>query len=241
MMKNKRFLFFGWGLLLLSFIIVTGDCWGGMIIEELHRDMEGRMGRIVRFYQEDQFRTDHPEGGVSTIIDFKGDRMVMVDHSSRSYVEVKFSRWEKEVAERLKKSMPEVKPQERRITVTRTGETALINGFQTEKVEIRADGELIEENWMTRDVDYREVERVMERVARGFSKEFKLEMKEGRQIYERLRSYGIPILIKDYTLTYGLGPITVMEVRKIEKKDLGIEIFLPPAGYQRIIPEAPKR
>jgi hypothetical protein len=32
-----------------------------------------------------------------------------------------------------------------------------------------------------------------------------------------------------------------MEVRRIEKKDLGNEVFLHPAGYQRIIPEAPKR
>jgi hypothetical protein len=32
-----------------------------------------------------------------------------------------------------------------------------------------------------------------------------------------------------------------MEVRKVEKRDLGGEVFLPPAGYQRIIPEAPKK
>jgi len=117
----------------------------------------------------------------------------------------------------------------------------LINGFQTEKVEIRADDELIEENWMTRDVDVREAEKVMERVAKGFSKDFKVEMKEGREIYEKQKFYGIPILIKDYTLTYGLGPINVIKVRKIEKRDWGGEIFFPPPGYQRIIPEAPKK
>lgn len=239
-MKKNNLVFSGW-LVLLSLIFLIQECWAGMVIEEFHRDAEGRMGRVVRFYSGDQFRTDHPEGGVSTILDFKGDRIVMIDHSSRSYVEIKFSRWEKEVAERLKKSMPEIKPKERRITVRGTGERALINGFQTEKVEILAEGELIEENWMTRDVDFREVEKVMERVAKGFSKDFKVEMKEGREIYEKLKLYGIPILIKDYTITYGLGPITVMEVRKIEKKDLGSEIFLSPTGYQRIIPEPPKR
>jgi len=239
-MKKRLLVFSGFIGFLLSAVLIQ-VCLAGMVIEEFHRDMEGRMGRIIRLYSGDQFRTDHPEGGVSTIIDFKGDRIVMIDHPSRSYIEIKFSRWEKEVAERLKKSMPEIKPQERRITVRGTGEKALINGFQTEKVEILADGELIEENWMTRDVDFREVEKVMERVAKGFSKDFKVEMKEGREIYEKLKSYGIPILIKDYTLTYGLGPINVMEVRKVEKRDLGGEVFLPPTGYQRIIPETPKR
>ncbi|MBM4278577.1 MAG: DUF4412 domain-containing protein [Deltaproteobacteria bacterium] len=239
-MKNRLLVISGLIGFLLSVVSIP-VCRAGVVIEELHRDMEGRMGRIIRFYSGDQFRTDHPEGGVSTIIDFKGDRMVMIDHPSRSYVEIKFSRWEKEVAERLKKSMPEIKTTERRITVRGTGAKALINGFQTEKVEIWADGELIEENWMTRDVDFREVEKVMERVAKGFSKDFKVEMKEGREIYEKLKSYGIPILIKDYTLTYGLGPINVMEVRKVEKKELSGEVFLPPAGYQRIIPESPKK
>ncbi len=239
-MRKRILTYLGWVGFMLSVGLVSGG-HAGVVIEELHRDAEGRIGRIVRFYSGDQFRTDHPEGGISTIIDFKGDRIVMIDHSSRSYVEIKFSRWEKEVAERLKKSMPEVKPKERRITVARTGEKALINGFQTERVEIRADGELVEENWMTRDIDFREVEMVMEKVARSFSKEFKVEMKEGRQIYEKLRSYGIPILVKDYTITYGLGPISVLEVKRIERKDLGSEVFLPPAGYQRIIPEVPKK
>jgi hypothetical protein len=240
MMKKRLIVFSGLIGFLLSVVLIP-VCHAGMVIEELHRDAEGRMGRIIRYYSESQFRTDHPEEGISTIIDFREDRIVMIDHGSKSYVDIKFSRWEKEVAEKLKKMMPEMKSQERRIAVNRTGEKAFVNGFQTEKVEIRADGELIEENWMTRDVDFREVERVMERVAKGFSKDFKVEMKEGREIYEKLKSYGIPILIKDYTRTYGLGSIVVMEVKKIEKKDLGSQIFLPPAGYQRIIPEAPKK
>ncbi len=240
-MIQKRFLIFRSWVVSLILFNVAEVCWGGMVVEELHRDIEGRMGRIVRYFTDDRFRTDHIEGKVSTIIDFRGDRMVMIDHSSRSYVEIPFSRWEKEVAAKLKQTAPDINPRGRRIVVQKTGDKAIINGFQTEKVEILADGELIEENWMTRDVDLREVERVMEKVARSFAKEFKSEMKEGREIFERLRSYGLPILVKDYTLSYGLGGITVMEVQKIEKKDLREEIFLSPSDYQRIIFEVPKR
>jgi hypothetical protein len=65
-------------------------------------------------------------------------------------------------------------------------------------------------------------------------------MKEGREIHEKLKPFGFPVLIKDYTMTYGLGAIDRVEVKKIEKKDLREEVFLPPSGYQRIIPEAPK-
>lgn len=167
--------------------------------------------------------------------------MVMIDHRSKHYVEIKFSLWEKEVAEQLKKSAPSLKAKSRKIEVKRTGETAIINNFQTEKVQIFADGELVEENWVTRDVELKDVERVMEKVALGFSKEFKTEMKEGREIYEKLKPHGYPVLIKDYSIAYGLGGIDVLEVKKMGRKELKDEIFLPPSGYQRIVPEPAKK
>ena len=142
---------------------------------------------------------------------------------------------------RTQERSPVIKPKTRKILVRKTGEKATINGFRTEKIEILADGELIEENWVTRDVDMEEIGKVMERVAQGFSKDFRSEMKEGREIYEKLKPHGFPILIKDYTITYGLKGSDVLEVKKIERKELKDEIFLPPPDYQRIIPEKPKK
>jgi len=174
-------------------------------------------------------------------MDFKGDRLVMIDHRSKNYVEVKLSQWEKEVAKRLKKEFSGVKPKERKISVRRTGRTAVINGFSTEQVEILADNELIEENWMTRDVEMKEIETVMDRLAQGFSKDFQREMKEGREIYEKLKPYGFPILVKDYATTYGLAAIDRVEVKKVEKRELKDDVFLPPAGYQKVVPEPGKK
>ena len=37
----------------------------------------------------------------------------MIDHRSKSYVEVKLSQWEKEVARRFKQESPEVRPKEK--------------------------------------------------------------------------------------------------------------------------------
>jgi hypothetical protein len=87
----------------------------------------------------------------------------------------------------------------------------------------------------------KEIDQVMDRVAQGFSKDFSREMKEGREIYEKLKPYGFPILIKDYTTTYGLGPMDRLEVKKIEKRELKEELFLPPADYQKIIPKGSKK
>jgi len=232
----------GW-IFLVFFILfwIFQECMAGVVVEQVVRDRDGGPSKALLYFSDYRFRTDHQEGGLSTIMDFKEDRLVMIDHPSRRYVEVKLSQWEKEVARRLKKESPGVKPKEKKIVVRRTGKTAVINGFQTEQIEILAEGELIEENWVTRDVEMEEIEKVMDRVAQGFSKDFQREMKEGREIYEKLKPYGFPVLIKDHTLTYGLGAMDRVEVKKIEKKELKDEVFLPPAGYQKIIPETSKK
>lgn len=226
---------------IFSVIFLSQECVAGVAIEQVVKDMEGRASTVFLYFSENQFHTDHPEGGLATIIDFKSDRMVMIDHRSKSYVETKFSQWEKEVAKRLKGEAPEIKPKARKILVRKTGETAIINGFRTEKIQILADGELMEENWVTRDVAMEEIGKVMERIAQGLLKESRSEMKEGREIYEKLKTYGFPILIKDYASAYGLKAIEVLEVKKIEKKELKDEVFFPPSGYKKIIPELPKK
>jgi len=234
---KKRISRISGSLILLFLVLLSQDCIAGVVIEQVVKDRDGRPSKVVLSFSKDRFRTDHPESGQTTIIDFGGDRIILVDHSARGYVDVRFSQWEKEVSQHFKKSAPEVKSQARKITVRNTGETATISGFSTEKVEVLADGELIEEDWMTRDVNMKDVEKVMEKVATGFSKGFKDETKEGREIYEKLKPYGFPILVKDYAMSHGLGAIEVLEVKKIENKELSKEVFSPPKGYKRIFPE----
>jgi len=239
-MKKRTHFFLA--LLILGLLLeVPVEGLAGVVVEQVVRDREGSPSKVLLYFSDGLFRTDHPASGLTTIMVFKEDRLMMIDHRSRSYVDVKLSQWEKEVARRLKEEIPGVMLKERKIIVKRTGRSTVINGFQTEQIEVWAEGELIEENWMTRDVKLAEIEKVMDQVAQGFSKDFRLEMKEGREIYEKLKPYGFPILIKDYTMTYGLGAIDRVEVKKIEKKELEKEVFLPPAGYQKIVPKSPKK
>jgi hypothetical protein len=102
-------------------------------------------------------------------------------------------------------------------------------------VEVFADGERIEENWVTRDVDMSEIEKVMERVSKGFSMEFRNQVAEGREIYEKVKPYGFPIVVKDYAIIHGSEGLSVVEVKKLEQKELNEELFLPPKGYERVL------
>lgn len=238
---KKKTLFLMMLLLGVFLLIVPGECLAGVVVEQVVRDRDGLPSRALLYFSDSRFRTDHEPRGMTTILDFKEDGLTMIDHRSKSYVEVKLSQWEREVAKRLKKEFPGIKPKERKIVVRKTGRTAVINGFQTEQIEVLADDEPVEEDWVTRDVEMKEIEKVMDRVAQGSSKDFTLEMKEGREIYEKLKPYGFPILIKDHAVTYGLRAIDRVEVKKIEKRELKDDVFLPPAGYKKIVPESPKK
>jgi hypothetical protein len=141
----RRVTLWAWGFtLILLLILMHQTCLAGVVIEQVVRDREGNASKVIMYFSESRFRSDHPDGGLATMIDFKEDRMVMIDHISKHYVEVKFSRWEKEVSERLKQSVAVVQSKPKKIAVKKTGETAVINGFQTEKIQILGDGELLE-------------------------------------------------------------------------------------------------
>jgi hypothetical protein len=236
-----RTLFSSIALIGILLFHLSGEGFAGVVVEQVVKDQNGIPSKTTLYLSSDQYRTDHQERGLTTILDFKGDRLVMIDHRARNYVEVKLSLWERDVAKRLKKESPRVKPERREIVVRKTGKRAVINGFQTEQVEIFAGGELIEEHWVTRDVDTKEIQQVMDRVSQVFSKDFRHETEEGREIHRKLKPFGFPVLIKDHATTHGLGAIDRVEVKKMEKKELKEEIFFPPVDYQRIIPEASKK
>jgi len=232
---KKRGLLLGF-LSILSLGIFLENALAGVVIEQVMRERGGKVSKATLSFSDQRFRTDQEEGGSTVIIDFKKDLMLLVDHRLRTYTEIKFSQWEKEVAKLLKMESSGTKSKARKIVVKQTEEKMIVNGFNTEKIDILADGELIEEDWVTRDVNLEDIEKLMERVARSFSRESGIEMKEGKEIYEKLKRHGFPVLVRDYSMTVTRAPIDRLEVTRIERVDLKEDVFLPPSLYQRTNP-----
>jgi hypothetical protein len=228
--RSDRWLFLAVLLILFHF----GECTAGVIIEQVLKDRDGLSSRIMLSFSGQRVRTDDLDRGLTTIMDFKADRMIMIDHKAKNFVEVKFSDWEREMAQRLKEDFNSIPGKHRKIVVARTGQTATMNGFRTERIDVSADGELIEENWVTREVDLSEIDTVMERLSAMFSREFRSEVREGREIYERVRAFGVPVLIKDHAMTHGLGAIDVLEIKRVQKREIKEQAYLAPEGYDRI-------
>ena len=82
---------------------------GGIIIDQRVKDNEGKTAQVILYCSENQLRTDHPESGLSTIMDLKADQIVLIDHRSKGYLSMKLSQWEKELAKRLKERRPQMR------------------------------------------------------------------------------------------------------------------------------------
>ncbi len=213
----------------------------GTVIEQQVKERDERPTQVILYFSGSQLRTDHPESGMATILDFKNDQIVLIDHRSKNYLSMKLSQWEKQTAMQLKKGNPAGQPKERVITVRSLGEIAMVNGYKTEKVQVLADGEVIEEHSMTKDIDMNEVDRIMEMAAQGLSTEVRSQLKEGREIHRKLKPYGFSIRVRDYTISQNTGGVDTLEVKKIERKELKPEVFQPPASYQKITPPPVKK
>src|SRR5512139_264404 len=100
-MMKKRTLFFLTGLIAVLWLEMSGEGIAGMVVEQVERDRDGIPAKVSLYFSDYRFRTDHLEGGLTTILDFKKDQLIMMDHRSKSYVEVKLSQWEEEIAKRL--------------------------------------------------------------------------------------------------------------------------------------------
>lgn len=229
------------GCLTLIPLLSISASFAAVVIEQRVKDREGTPSQVTIYCSGLQLRTDHSGSGLTTILELKADQIFLIDHRSKGYLSMKLSLWEKEMGDQLKKNLPPVRPRERKITVRTFGEKAVINGFNTVKVDVLADEERIEEHWMTKDIDMTDVDRAMEKATQGFSKRFSSEIKEGQEIQKKLKPYGFSVLVKDYAATYGLGAVDVLEVKKIERKELKDEVFQPPSDYEKIVPNPPKK
>lgn len=230
----KRNTFIVCGLMVLGILFLSESAArAGTVMDQDMIDIWGKKSGLVLFYSKRRLRIDQKDGRLSTIMDFRRDRIVILDHASKSYIEYPFSRWEKQVSQRMggKKAA-----QRKEIRVEPTGAEKVINGFKTRQIRVFINGVLFQESWVTRDVDLEEMFRAIRKgVGRpsGFSK---TEMEEKEEIYHKISESGFPILTTEYRQFSGKTLKKVTEVKRITTQRLSNRLFTPPGGYTRRSP-----
>ena len=223
-----------WGLIVFaSVFLVRGVGWAGTVIDQNMIDVWGKKSGLVLFYSKKRLRIDQKDGKLSTIMDFRKDRIVILDHPSRTYVSYPFSWWEKQVSQKIQGDQ---RTQSREIRVESTGAERLINGFKTRQIHVFIDNALIQDCWVTQDVNLEEMfTAIKEGVGRltGLSE---AEMAEKEEIYRKIIGWGFPILTHEYQQ---IGQSTLREiaiVNRVETRMLTKGLFGPPRGYKQRTP-----
>lgn len=226
MQKNG---FISWALIVLATVfLLEGAARAGTIIDQDMIDIWGKKSGLVLSYSKKRLRIDQKDGKLSTIIHFRNNRILILDHLSKTYITYPFSKWEKEVSQRIKGQ----KATERReIRVEPTGEERTINNFGTRQIHVFIDGVLFQNIWLTRDVDLEGMLKAMENGLGRLSGLPKAEMEEREEIYTKVKEWGFPILIIEYREAFGKTLEEVTEVNRIESRNLDGELFTPPKSY----------
>ena len=224
-MRRRPFVI--WGLVIVGILLLSGRALkAGTVIDQEMTDIWGKQGGSLLFYSKKKLRIDQKDGRLSTIMDFKNDQIVILDHGSKSYVEYPFSLWEKQVSQKIDSRTR----QKREIRVEPTGAEKNINGFMTRQIQIFIDGVLFQDTWVTQDVDLGEMLETIKEVSR-LSSSSKADVKEKEEIYHKIKKWGFPIFTTEYRRFSGKILTEITEVKGIETRNLSTDLFTPPREF----------
>ncbi|MBW2057676.1 MAG: DUF4412 domain-containing protein [Deltaproteobacteria bacterium] len=226
---RDRLIALGLVALVLS-ILPAFPAGGGTFIDQDTIDIWGRKQGLVLYYSKGRLRIDQKDGRLSTIMNFAENRIVVLDHLSKSYVEYPLSRWKRRVSQRMKGTGSY---QRREVRVEPTGQEKVINGFRTRRIRVMIGGVLFQESWVTRDVELGDMLRAIRKGAGTPSGLSKAQMEEKEEIYEKVSQWGFPILTVEYRILSGKTLTETTEVNAIATRKLGNRLFTPPKGYTR--------
>lgn len=207
----------------------TGVLLAGTVIDQNTIDGYGKKSGLTLSYANKSLRIDQKDGRLSIIMDFRKKRIVTLDHGSKSYVADSFSVWEKKVAQTMETKK---RAHKRTIRVKPTGATKKLNGFHTHEIHLFIDDRLFQKIWVTQDVDLRDMLETVRKAFGRLSGFSKTEMQEKEEIYHKVSERGFPILTYEYQQVGGKDLEEITEVKRIETKKLGNQLFHPPKTYR---------
>ncbi|NIS71980.1 MAG: DUF4412 domain-containing protein [Proteobacteria bacterium] len=216
------------GILLLS--VSVPIVRAGTVIDQDTIDVWGKKSGLILSYSNKRLRLDQKDEKLSTIIHFRNDRILILDHTSRTYIVYPLSKWEKQVSQKIgeKEAVPK-----REIRVESTGAEKEINGFETKQIQVFIDGELFQDIWATQDVNLGDM---LKEIKKGFghlSGFSKAEMEEKEEIYRKVKKWGFPVLTTEYRRVLGKTLKEITEVNRIETRKLSSDLFTPPRDYKQ--------
>lgn len=204
--------------------------------------------KSVMVWEGPKLRTDN--GTVSSsIVDFKTDTMLVLDHEKKQYSEVKISALmaQMKAALEMMKSQAQALPPEQRkayedmikrqqapVSVTATDEQAKLLGLEAKKYTIKQGERSAGEVWYTKAIDLSDLGPYMKQYADMMKGSGGSNMGE---VYAKIEN-GYPLKSVLKVDMMGLQVQYVTETTKYEKVSVDGHEFVVPTGYKKVDPNA---
>lgn len=225
MQKNHR-KFLMLATVFMAVMLFSQSAWAMWVIEQQQTLENGMQVRTVMSFGADAIRTDMPSQQMSTIMNFKTNKVYMLQHAQKIYLEMSMDQMKQEVKKGMKDSF---KSNKNDVVATKaTGEHKTIAGYDCEKIIMMKNGKNIGEIWITSKLESKKIMQV-------YKKFFELtgaqDAGSNDAILKGLSESidkGFPMMSKFKDDKIGES---ISRVTKVVKKKDDPSYFMPPKGY----------
>ncbi|BEQ16829.1 DUF4412 domain-containing protein [Desulfoferula mesophila] len=239
---------------LFALLLWASAAQAGLVI---HQETMG--GPSTMYAQDNQVRAGMGRGGM--IYDLNHDTVTMLNPDRQVYWSGNPNTLKQQMNQamdsRIEAALKQVPPDQReqmrammkqrmgmtktppqppdKVEVKKTGESAKIAGYQSQKYQVYVDGKLRQEVWMASAPGFKgQVDLTkMTKLAQAMNPQSAAPGSSWRNSPEmtKLMSAGMPMKMVEYSRG---GPMTVMTVTSVEQKKLPASTFQPPAGWKQV-------
>ena len=256
------------------YILFSVSTTAGLVMDQVRYELEGeKKDKGIILMQDNKMMFNDLSNNISSIFDLDKDQMTIIDHNKKTYTVATpddFVRAAEKVTKNLKiemdKHLKNIPPDQRKklkelidknqesfpaqnpnpvtLTVSSTGETEEIAGFNSSKYKVFRNAQLSEELWVSKEIGYhKEIDITkMARLMREFKKishQFGGQVINDDAYIEIFENGGFPLK----TINYSFGNnVYVEEVENISTREIEESELKTPKGYkERSLDEVFKR
>ncbi len=184
--------------------------------------------KTVMTYGEGYMRSDTPKMNASMIMNFKADKVYMIQHANKGYIEAPISML-MGMADSKEKSAPKAAATP---AFKKTGKKEKINGFACEQLLVTSSDGASMEVWVTKAINNKKITEVYKKLMK-FGATQNPQASERSKSMEEVLNSGFPIRTVE---TRG-NQKHIMEVTAVKEKKSNPATALPPKGYSPMSPQ----
>lgn len=219
--------------ILLIAILLTSYCASAeaaWVFTQKETAGSGKTMNTTMTFGKNAIRTDIPDAQTSSLMNFAADKMYLLHHGQKMYMEMVISTMKAQLQQMLARAGQN--KDKSTLTVKETGERKKIAGFESEKLVIMNGGKPSGEIWITKEIKDKDVFDVYRRF---FELTGSQGAKPGEDLIAGLQkaiTLGFPMKISIKTNS---GDAVEQEVTSVTQKEVKAEAFLPPKDYKKMV------